>query len=50
MSDGREIHQRLFSKVTAVAGEDTVRIHLEESRVDLPEPKIHDLAVPVTVR
>lgn len=49
-SDGREIHQRLFSKVTDVPGEYTVRIHLEESRTDLPERKIHDLTVPVTVR
>lgn len=49
-SDGREIHSRVFSKVTTVPGDYSVRIMLEESRADLPQPRTHELTVPVTVR
>jgi hypothetical protein len=50
MSEGREIHQRVFSRVTTVPGDYNVRIQLEESRADLPQSRTHDLTVPVTVR
>jgi len=49
-SDGREIHQRVFSKVTTVPGNYSVRVLLEEFRADLRQPQTHDLTVPVTVR
>ena len=49
-SDGREIHTRVFSKITSVPGDYSVRITLEESRADLPQPRTHELGVPVTVR
>ena len=48
-SEGRDTHQRVFSKVTTVPGDYSVRIVLEETRADLPQPRIHDLTVPVTV-
>ena len=49
-SEGRDTHQRVFSKVTTVPGDFSVRILLEESRADLPQPRTHELTVPVTVR
>src|SRR5688572_15702408 len=49
-SDGREIHSRVFSKVTSMPGDYSVRITLEESRADLGQPRTHELTVPVTVR
>ena len=49
-SAGREIHSRVFSKVTDVPGNYSVRITLEESRADLVQPRTHELTVPVTVR
>lgn len=49
-SEGREIHSRVFSKVTTVPGEYSVRIMLEESGAALPQPRTHELTVPVIVR
>jgi hypothetical protein len=49
-SAGRDTHQRVFSKVTTVPGDYSVRILLEESRAGLPQPRTHDLTVPVIVR
>lgn len=49
-SEGRDIHQRVFSKVTDVPGDYSVRIMLEESRADLAQPRTHELTVPVSVR
>jgi hypothetical protein len=50
VSSGKEIRQSVFSRVTTVPGEYTVRIHLEETRPDLPQPRVHDLTVPVAVQ
>jgi hypothetical protein len=49
ISDGREVHQRLFSRVSTVPGDYTVRIDLVESREGQP-PREHSLVVPVAVQ
>lgn len=49
-SEGREIHQRIFSKIATVPGSYNVRIVLQESRDDLPQSRTHELTVPVIVR
>ena len=49
-SNGQDVHHRIFSRVTDVPGEYTVRIQLEESGTHLTTPRAHDITVPVTVR
>ena len=49
-TDGREIHQRVFSKLTTLPGTYHARIRLEETSPGLPQPRTHELTVPVTVR
>ena len=48
-SNGQDVHHRIFSRVTDVPGEYTVRVQLEESGSHLPTPRTHDLTVPVIV-
>jgi hypothetical protein len=50
VSNGQDVHQRLFSRVTTVAGEYEVRFRLEETGTHLGTPRVHELSVPVTVR
>jgi hypothetical protein len=49
-SQGKAVHHSLFSKVTTAPGEYSARIFLEESRDDLPQPRVHELTVPVIVQ
>jgi hypothetical protein len=49
-SNGQDVHQRVFSRVSSVAGEYEARFHLEETGAHLAAPRVHDVTVPVTVR
>jgi len=50
ISNNQEVHQHIFSRVTTVPGQYSVRIQLEETGPASSEPRIHDLVVPVTIR
>jgi hypothetical protein len=49
-SKGQDVNQHTFSRVTSVPGSYSVRIHLEETIPGLPQPRVHDLTVPVSVK
>ena len=49
-SNGQDVHQRLFSRVTTVPGQYEVRIQLEETGSHLTTPRMHATTVPVTVK
>jgi hypothetical protein len=49
-SNNQEVHQHIFSRVTTMPGQYSVRIHLEETGPASPEPRLHDLVIMVTIR
>jgi len=49
-SNGQDVHQRVFSRVTTVPGEYEVRVRLEETGAHLATPRVHEVTLPVTVR
>jgi hypothetical protein len=49
-SNGQDVHQRVFSRVTTVPGQYEVRVRLEETGTHLATPRTHEVSVPVTVR
>jgi hypothetical protein len=49
-SNGKEIHQSVISRITAMPGNYTVRIQLQEERADLQQPQSHTFTIPVIVR
>ena len=49
-SNGQDVHQRVFSRVTEVPGQYEVRVRLEERGAHLATPRAHGITVPVTVR
>ena len=49
-SNSQDVHHHTFSRVTTEPGEYSVRVHLEESGPAAPQPRLHELVIPVTVR
>jgi hypothetical protein len=49
-SNNQEVHQHNFSRLTTVPGQYSVRIHVEETGPGSPQPRMHDLTIPVIVQ